>query len=181
MDFIFPQSPLDALDQYLCLDEWHLFHTVRGWQVGSHAVKRRLGREWGKLYDRQVKWKMSYSTEFSVDQLQRGMRFSDAADYERQIREYLPRSLKNIAFRIDMAMQDPRPVNPMAQTEKSVNIFNPATGGISREPLKDIYRFIPARVVHFRIFALNHHHDNDITNAADRTLAELRDAPRTNI
>ena len=34
----------------------------------------------------EVKWKMSFSTEISIDQLQRGTHFSKAADYERQIR-----------------------------------------------------------------------------------------------
>jgi hypothetical protein len=62
-----------------------------------------------------------------------------------------------------------------------VNIFNPTLNSISREPLKDIYRFIPARVVHFRIFALNHCHDGELTLAAERTLEGLRDASRTNI
>ncbi len=181
MDFILTRNPLEALDDYLHLDEWHLFHTVRGWKPDDNAVKRRLGREWEKLYNRQVKWKMSYSTEFSVDQLQRGTRFSDALDYERQVREYLPKTLKNIALRVDLATQDPRPVNPMAHSGKSVNIFNPATGCTSREPLKDLYRFIPARVVHFRIFALNHNHDVELTAAAERTLEEQRDASRTNI
>jgi len=181
MGLIFSRNPLEVLDEYLHLDEWHLFHAVRGWQFADDPVKRRLGREWEKLYNRQVKWKMSYSTEFSVDQLQKGTRFSDALDYERQIRDYLPKALKGIALRVDLATQDPRPVNPMAQTDKRVNIFNPSTGCTSREPLKDIYRFIPARIVHFRIFALNHDHDGELSLAAERTLEELRDTSRTNI
>ncbi|MDD5167570.1 MAG: HD domain-containing protein [Syntrophales bacterium] len=181
LNFIFVHNPLEALDEYLHLDEWNLFHAVRGWMSDSDPLKKRLGREWEKLYNRQVKWKMSYSTELSVDQLQRGTCFSDAAGYERQIRDHLPKSLKNIFFRVDLATQDPRPVNPMALTGKSVNIFNPATGCISREPLLDIYRFIPARIVHFRIFALNHDHDGDLTVAAGRTLETIHDVSRTNI
>ena len=181
MNLIVGRSPLEALDEYLNLDEWHLYHTVRNWSSEDHTIKRRLGREWEKLYNRQVKWKMAYSTEFSVDQIQRGTRFSDALDYERQIRDYLPKQLKRIALRVDLATQDPRPVNPMAHTDKSVNVFNPATGDTSREPLKDLYRFIPARIVHFRIFALNHHHDGEITGAAERTWEEHRQASRTNI
>jgi HD superfamily phosphohydrolase len=181
MDFLFPRNPLEALDEYLRLDEWYLFHAVRGWHADENPRKRRLGREWETLYNRQVKWKMSYSTEFSIDQLQRGTRFSAASDYENQIRGYLPKSLKKKAFKVDLAMQDPRPINPMSHPNKSVNVFNPATGCISREPLKDLYRFIPARVVHFRIFALNHDHDGELTTAAVKTLEDLRDASRTNI
>ena len=181
LDSIFGRNPLDALDEYLQLDEWTLFHVVRGWQSEDDPRKRQLGREWERLYSRQVKWKMSYSTEFSVDEIQKGMRFSDAQDYERQIIDCLPKSLKNISFRVDLATQDPRPVNPMAQSDRGVNIYNPVTGCISREPLLDIYRFIPARIVHFRIFALNHDHDGEISAAAVRTLEAQSGISRTNV
>jgi HD superfamily phosphohydrolase len=181
LNILFPADPVKRLDDYLFCDEWHLFHEVRNWRRDSDARKRRLGREWEKLYNRQVKWKMSFSTEISIDQLQRGTHFSTAGDYERQIRRDLPDSLKKIALRVDLATQDPRPINPMAQTEKRVNIFNPATGTTSPEPLHDIYRFIPARVVHFRVFSLDHHHDEAISQAAEKTLNDREGIIKTNI
>ncbi len=107
--------------------------------------------------------------------------FAHAEDYERRIREFLPANLKGMFFRVDLATQDPRPINPMAETEKRVNIFNPATGMTSPEPLKDIYRFIPARVVHLRVFALNHDHDAQISEAADKMLSSLEIATKTNV
>jgi hypothetical protein len=143
--------------------------------------KKKLGREWAKLHSRQVKWKMAYSTEISIDQIQRGTRFAHALDYERQLKEYLPGKLKGISFRVDLATQDPRPINPMAETGKRVNIFNPATGITSPEPLKDIYRFIPARIVHLRVFALSHDHDADISGATERMLGDLEGTATTNI
>jgi len=181
MRIVFPWNPVEKLDEYLHCDEWNLFREVRGWLKDRNTVKRRLGREWAKLYNREVKWKMSYSIEISVDQIQRGARFSHACDYECQIREFLPENLKGIAFRVDLATQDPRPINPMAETEKRVNIFNPLTGVTSPEPLKDIYRFIPARVVHFRVFSLNHDYDAVITTATEKTLGTLEAAMKTNI
>jgi hypothetical protein len=82
---------------------------------------------------------------------------------------------------VDLATQDPRPINPMAETDKRVNVFNPVTGTTSPEPLKDIYRFIPARIVHFRVFSLNHHTDAAITEAAEKTLGLLEGTTKTNI
>jgi HD superfamily phosphohydrolase len=181
MDIIFPWNPLKALDDYLRCDEWRLFNEVRSWLTDKDPKKKKLGREWAKLHRREVKWKMSYSTEISIDQIQRGTRFAHALDYERQLKEYLPGKLKGISFRIDLATQDPRPINPMAETGKRVNIFNPATGITSPEPLKDIYRFIPARVVHLRVFALSHDHDSDISRAAERMLGDLESSVTTNI
>ena len=145
------------------------------------SSEAELGREWEKLHRREVKWKMSFSAEISIDQLQKGTRFSRAADYEEQIRSYLPGSLKNTPLRVDLATQDPRPFNPMADTEKRVNIFNPSTGITSPEPLRDIYRFIPARIVHFRVFSRNHDRDDLLAKAAERTLDTVEGAVRTNI
>lgn len=181
MDRIMPASPAEALDAYLDCDEWRLFCEVRGWPKSADKQKQKLGREWEKLHRREVKWKMSFSAEISIDQIQKGTRFSPAPDYEKQIRSCLPGPLKKKPFRVDLATQDPRPINPMAETEKRVNIFNPTTGTTSHEPLRDIYRFIPARIVHFRVFSLNHDHDDLLARAAERILDTVEGASKTNI
>jgi uncharacterized protein len=181
MDRILPSSPADTLDAYLDCDEWRLFCEVRGWPKSRDPQKQKLGREWEKLHHREVKWKMSFSAEISIDQLQKGTRFSPAVDYEEQIRSCLPRALKKISFRVDLATQDPRPINPMAESEKRVNIFSPTTGTTSHEPLRDIYRFIPARIVHFRVFSRNHDHDDLFARAAEKILDTVEGKSRTNI
>ncbi len=181
MDLIMPASPAEALDAYLDCDEWRLYSEVRRWPESEDPHKQKLGREWEKLHRREVKWKMSFSAEISVDQLQKGTRFSPAPDYEAQIRSCLPGALKNKPFRVDLATQDPRPINPMAETDKRVNIYNPTTGTTSREPLREIYRFIPARIVHFRVFSLNHDHDDLLARAAEQTLNAVDAASKTNI
>ena len=181
MGLIMPTSPAEALDAYLDCDEWRLFSEVRMWPESADPQKQKLGKEWQKLHRREVKWKMSFSAEISIDQLQKGTRFSRAEDYEEQIRSWLPRSLKNKAFRVDLATQDPRPINPMTETDKRVNIFNPAMGTTSREPLREMYRFIPARIVHFRVFSLNHDHDDLLARAAERTLDTVEVTSKTNI
>jgi hypothetical protein len=181
LDLILPGNPLKRLDDYLRCDEWNLFHEVRQWSVGQDRRKRKLGREWEKLYNRRVKWKMSFSTEMPVNQLQRGTVFSSAGDYERRIRKYLPVALKKMDIRVDLATQDPRPLNPMAQTDKRVNIFNPMTGKTSPEPLLELYRYIPARVVHFRVFSRSHGHDAEISQAAEKALGDREEGLKTNL
>ena len=181
MAILFPKDPSSAIDRYLDLDEWSLFEEVRPWVTDPSPRKRSLGREWQKLHGREVKWKMAFSTELSVDEIQKGFRFSSAGDYEEQIRTHLPRRLKNLRFRVDLATQDPRPINPTVEGEKRVNIFSPSTGMTSPEPLHDIYRFIPARVVHFRVFALSHDHDEEIALAAEKALESAGGASKTNI
>lgn len=181
MNILFPFNPAFALEEYLGLDEWRLFQEVQGWQNDQDSRKRKLGQEWAKLHNREVKWKMSFTTEFSIDQIPRGAAFAGSKEYEDRIRSYLPTSLKKLSFRVDLATQDPRPLNPMAETEKRINIFNPVTGLTSPEPLRDIYRFIPARVVHFRVFSLSHDNDEVLTHAAEKTLSTFGEIDKTNI
>jgi len=181
MKLLFPFHPRENLREYMKLDDWSLFSEVRRWVSDGNRRKRKLGREWEKLYSREVKWKMAYSAELSIDRMQKGIRFASAAECEQMIRDFLPPSLKGLSFRVDLATQDPRPINPMAQTDKRINVYNPSTGQVSREPLLEIYRFIPARVVHFRIFALHHNHDGELAKAAERALEELQGGISTNI
>jgi HD superfamily phosphohydrolase len=181
MKLIFPDNPLKNLDDYQRCDEWFLFNEVQGWLSSKDAKKKQLAREWRKLHEREVKWKMSFTAEISIDQIQRGTGFSGVKDYEAKIRENLPLKVKNIAFRVDLATQDPRPLNPIAEPGKIVNIYNPVNGLTSPEPLAEIYRFIPARVIHFRVFALNHDHDEELSTAAEKALSMQARSTPTNI
>ena len=181
MNFILPGNPLKNIDNYLKCDEWSLFNSVRGWQESKDQIKRRLAAEWKKLHDREVKWKMSFVAEISLDQMQRGVGFSRAEDYESRIRELLPKKLKNLSFKVDLATQDPRPLNPMTEREKRINIFNPVTETTSPEPLLEIYRFIPARVMHFRVFSLNHEYDENLSMAAEKVLDSIEISMPTNV
>ncbi len=181
MNLVLLGSPLDDLDGYLAFDEWFLYHKVQEWSQEDDPVKRDLGREWCNLHRREVKWKMAFSTEISIDQIHRGARFLKASDYENHIREYLPAKFRSINFVVDMATQDPRPLNPMAEVDKRVSIYNPNTGVTSLEPLIEIYRFIPARVVHFRVFSQNHQQDGVLSQAAERALGALDRPEKTNI
>jgi hypothetical protein len=119
MAHVLPESPAVNLDAYLDCDEWQLFAQVHRWVTSDDPRRQRLGREWKKLHLREVKWKMSFSAELSVDELQKGTRFASAADYEAQIRSHLPRPLKQMPLRVDLATQDPRPLKPHGRDGKA--------------------------------------------------------------
>jgi hypothetical protein len=166
---VFPWNPKRALNQYLYLNDWSLIQEVEQWRASSDPEKKRLGREWTKIINRRIKWKMAYTTELTIDRAQKGMlSFQKPAQLEQAIREQLPVRIQRIPFRVDLATQDPRPLNPMAESNKKIHIYNPSTGLISAEPLQEIFKYIPARVVHFRVFALNHRHDAALAAAAEK-------------
>ncbi len=181
IDKLLPNDPAENLDEYLNCDDWSLFTEVKRWSKSENAEEERLGRQWDQLNNRQIKWKMSFSSEFFIETIQKGIRFSSVAEYERQIRENLPEQLQDMEFRVDLATQDPRPINPMAEGDKKINIFNPSTESISLEPINDIYRFIPARVLHFRVFSLDHIHDKALAAASEKVLNSIGEIVATNI
>ena len=171
---VFPWNPKRALNQYLYLNDWSLIQEVEQWRASSDPEKKRLGREWTKIINRRIKWKMAYTTELTIDRAQKGMlSFQKPAQLEQAIREQLPVRIQKIPFRVDLATQDPRPLNPMAESNKKIHIYNPSTGLISAEPLQEIFKYIPARVVHFRVFALNHRHDAELAAAAEKIFYPL--------
>jgi len=169
MQRLFPWNPARKLNQYLHLNDWSLIQDVEKWKESDDSELKLLGSEWNKIIGRKVKWKMAYSTEMTIDRVERGMiNFQKPEQLEEAIREQLPKSIRSKPFCVDLAAQDPRPLNPMAQSNKRINIYNPSTDMISPEPLKDIFRYIPARVVQFRVFALDHRYHAELARAAER-------------
>jgi len=169
MRIIFPCNPIHCLNRYLSLNDWSLVQEVETWRKAREKKKKALGGQWAQIINRRIKWKMAYSTELTIDRAQKGMMsFANPQQLEQAIRSLLPRKIQAIQFRVDLATQDPRPLNPMAESNKRINIYNPSTGKTSHEPLQEIFRYIPARVVHFRVFALNHEHDAELAEAAEK-------------
>lgn len=169
MEKVFPHNPKRALNKYLRLNDWALIQEVETWRDSSDPAKKRLGREWDAIINRRVKWKVAYSTELTIDRAQKGIiSFQKPHQLEQAIRELLPAPIQKIPFRVDLAIQDPRPLNPMAESNKRINIYNPSTGLTSHEPLNEIFKYIPARVVLFRVFTLNHKHDAALAVAAEK-------------
>jgi hypothetical protein len=180
------ENPARRLDRYLGMTEWFLLQKVQEWAApGTRGVtprQRELGRCWRDILSRRVKWKMAYDRMLSLEEADRGKRFRDADELKREIRAHLPPRLRALPFEVDLATQDTRPLNPLAEGGKTVNVFNPATGEVSPSPLREFFRHIPPRVAHCRVFAPDHRHDRALAEAADRALGRGGpDAHETNL
>ncbi len=93
---------------------------------------------------------MAYSTEIPVDRLPRGTNFPKCAHFEERNPLSPAKPLRGLSFGLIWRRTDPRPINPMAESERRILIFDPVTGQtFCGAPPGDL-RFIPARVVHFR-------------------------------
>ena len=166
---LFPVDPRKELDRYLGVSDWSLLEGVRRWLEDPDPRKRALGEEWSRIVGREVKWKMAYDHMETMDD-PRAKKFVDAAELEAEIRKALPAVIASLPLKVDVARQDPRPLNPWTEEAKKILIYDPATDRASPQPVQDLFRYIPARVAHYRIFALDHAHDDALARATQTVL-----------
>ncbi len=135
------------------------------------SEKRRIGRKWQSILERRPRWKRAYEYTFSLSEYDDPRIFAmvqDPAALEERLRAHLPGRLKKMQFRVDLAHLDPRPINPMRMGEVQVYVYNESSGEIETEILRELFRFIPIRVIQCRIYALTHDYDREIAEAFHR-------------
>lgn len=181
MAVLFPYNPVENFPKYLELTDWSLLEAARRWMTEEHTTTARLGREWGTILAREIKWKMAYDVTLSIRAFEKGKTIIDATELERRVRKALPPKLKDLEFCIDMASQDPRPINPLMMGGRQIYVFNPSTRKVEKEPLKDFFDYIPARVVQCRVFSLNHDQDEILADIVERVLGIQEDSIKTNV
>ena len=98
--------------------------------------------------------------------------FLKPKEVKERIKAFLPQRLRGIEFHVDMAHHDPRTLNPWHETEQgTLLIFDPGSKRVSREPLRRLFQYIPAKVAICRVYAPTHRHDRELGRAARRALA----------
>jgi uncharacterized protein len=181
MRIAFPYDLRKELRPYLYLTEWTLLEEVGRWHEADDPERRALGAEWQQILDRRLKWRMAHEVVLDLFEPRRGQGFLDAETVERRVRSFLPARLKDFPFRIDMALQDPRPLNPLKMGDRQIYVYDPATERVAKEPLTEILKYLPGKVAQCRIFAANHTHDADLAAALERALAEEPPSVGTNV
>jgi HD superfamily phosphohydrolase len=172
MEYLFPFNPLDRMESYLFLTDWSLIESVRQWPFTRHRSKTHLGVEWARILNRDVKWKMAYSTLLPTQKDLRKPRIFHPQKFETQLRNLLPVHLRKIEFRIDMAHKDPRPINLLNMGGFQIFVYEPARNRVEKESLKKFFDYLPAQLVQFRIFTRDHQADSELALAADAILRE---------
>src|SRR5512147_172020 len=181
MAALFPWNPVENLSAYVDLTDWSLLEAVRRWGRDSDTATTDLGRQWASILAREVKWKMAYDVTLSMRYFAKGNTLIEAQELVRRVRKKLPEKIKDLQFCVDMASQDPRPINPLMMGERQIYVFNPTTRKVEKEPLKDFFDYIPARVVQCRVFTLNHDHDRELAEIVDKVLGIQEDSIKTNV
>src|SRR5256885_9298712 len=68
-----------------------------------------------------------------------------------RIRQALPPSHRTLPFHLDVAMQDPRNINPLSLGASPIYIYDPATGKVCTEIVEDMLEHIPVTLVQYRV------------------------------
>jgi hypothetical protein len=181
MRVAFPYDLRKELHPYLHLTEWTLLEEVGRWHDSDEADRKRLGAEWRQVLDRRLKWRMSHEVVLDAFEAKPGQRFMDEHTVEREVRKLLPPRLQQFPFKIDMAQQDPRPLNPLAMGDRQIYVYDSAAKRVSAEPLRGIMKYLPGKVAQCRIFATNHEHDQLLAQALEQALDEDSPSIPTNV
>jgi uncharacterized protein len=181
MRIIFPYDLTKDLHPYLHLTEWTLLEDVGRWHDADDAERRALGAEWRHVLDRRLKWRMAGEEVLDQFEARKGQSFLHSDEVEKRVKSFLPAPLRDIPFKIDMALQDPRPLNPLKMGDRQIYVFDGATGSVSEEPLTEILKYLPGKVAQCRIFAMTHEHDAALAVALKRALNEEPSSIVTNV
>jgi HD superfamily phosphohydrolase len=182
MRLVFPHDLNRDLHPYLAMTEWTLLEEVARWAQADDPERKALGQEWRQILERRLKWRMSHEVVLDIFEPRRGVQtFMRAEEVEQRVRHILPASLRDFPFKIDMAQQDPRPLNPIGMKDRQIYVYDAPSRSVSAEPLKDLLKHLPGKVAQCRIFATSHEHDPLLAAALDEALGEERPAHSTNL
>ena len=180
LELIFPGNPLEDLDRYRRLTEWSLLGEVERWPEHPDERHRQLGQAWADILRRRVRWKMACerTIHFELGQPELTSIFTDATLVEHKVRSQLPASLRELAFRADVARHYHRSINPAAVRQNFV--YEPAVNQV--RPLAEHEQIVrmPVSFSLCRLYAQDHSHDADLARALDRLL-NVRGDDKTNM
>ena len=171
-ELIGDKSPLDDLDAYLGLNDWHLLNEVDRWARTAPAGSRRaeLGAEWSHITGRsELKWKLAFEALFEYRDRAAGVFALTPDELRRRVIEQLPEQALGARFEVDVANLDARPSDP-AEDRYSVLLYDPLDQSLRPDAIADMLARLPVRNSLVRIFTLDEEAMPALRNAAERVV-----------
>ena len=181
-EYVFPGNPLERLEEYRQFTEWSLLVDVARWPASDDAAKRELGLRWQRLLARELPWRMACERTrfFAVGETEQGSIFSSQRFVEQALRDRLPRELRDLPLRIDLARHVHRPGTrgPAA----GQNFLYDAASGVTRALMdSELLRQIPLSSRICRVYTQHVGHDRELATALDSLLGTEHEDDRTNM
>ena len=164
-------NPLERLDRYQALTEWSLLSEVDRWAAVGHrdARQRELGEAWAEVVARKLKWKLIYQGHTDAKEIPTGALSVTRDQFASELRDRLPKALRDIVFEVDVAAQESRAFNPMNETA-DILIYEPLENLFQQSRVLDLFKRLPVRMSLFRIFAHDEAHRDELIRAANEVL-----------
>jgi uncharacterized protein len=176
LDLLLGGNPLENLERFQALTEWSLLSDVDRWAAGDGDAKRReLGQAWAELVARRLKWKLIYQGHTDARDIPSGALTVTREQFAQELRERLPKDLRDIVFEVDVAAQESRAFNPMTETA-DILFYDPLEDRYQQSRVLDLFKRLPVRMALFRIFARDESRRRELIKAANEVLglAEAR-------
>lgn len=181
MPHLFSGSPLDHLDQYLHFHESSFLVDVQRWTLSADPELRRLGERWRAVLSRQAGWKMAVerTLSFHAAAAERTSIFSEPDLVLARVRQKLPKAIRDIPLKIDVARHYHRPAGRLPAGGQNF-LLDPAHGVPQELHDDELFRAVPVSFLICRIYAQDHSHDAALHTALSAVLGDVADA-KTNM
>jgi HD superfamily phosphohydrolase len=181
MPHLFSGNPLEHLDDYLRFTESSFLVDVQRLPRSSDPALKLLGEKWHNLLSRKVLWKMAAERAmyFHSGQSEQTTIFSEPDVVEKRLRRKLPKDIREIELRVDIARHYHRPSTRLPAGGQNF-VFDPAEGSPRELSDYELFRELPLSFSICRIYARDHAHDEPIQKALQSVLGDAGDA-KTNM
>lgn len=168
---LFPGDPVEHLGEYQRFTEWSLLVDVARWSESADEAKRRLGDRWRQLLARKLRWRMACERTVFFDPFasEESSIFSRPEFFEAALREALPKPLRSIALRVDVARHVNRPGTKGPAAGQN-SLYDPSRGSVLPLTDSELMRQIPLSYRICRAYAETHEHDAALAAALDRLI-----------
>ena len=182
MKRLFPGNPLEHLRAYQGLTETSFLVDVIRWADSDDPELRNLGIHWRAIVNRDEMWRMACerSMHFHTGQAESTTIFSEPDLVERRVRDFLPRDLKDIPLRVDVAKHYHRP-SARKPSGKQNFWFDPASGESHELDDDELFRSLPTSFIIFRIYSRDHRYDKEISAALQKVARGSGGDTKTNM
>jgi HD superfamily phosphohydrolase len=181
MPRLFPGNPLEHLSAYRRFTESSFLVDVGRWEESDDPALRDLGTRWAAILSRNVGWKMACerTVNFHSGAAERTTIFSEPELLEQRVRSFLPRDLKDIPLRVDVARHYHRPSARRPAGGQNF-LLNPGEADVQELNDDELFRALPTSFAIFRVYSKDHRHDGAIVQALGRLLGDAADT-KTNM
>jgi hypothetical protein len=181
MRHLFPGNPLEHLHEYRRFTESSFLVDVQRWPASSDPALNRLGEHWQNMLSRKLLWKMSAERAmyFHSGQSEQTTIFSEPDVVEKRLRRKLPRDIREVELKVDIARHYHRPSTKLPAGGQNY-VFDPAEGAPRELSDYELFRELPLSFSICRIYARDHAHDREIQKSLLSVLGDAGDA-KTNM